>query len=79
VAISSSGRSKNILKAVDAVRARGMAVATFSGFRPGNPLRARGGVNLCIGSNQYGFVEIAHLVLLHAILDLYIMPAMQTR
>ncbi len=70
VAISSSGCSPNILNAVAAARRGGVDVLTLSGFRPDNPLRAMGEVNLYVPSCAYGFVEISHLTLGHAILDL---------
>lgn len=69
VAVSSSGQSQNILNGVTAARAHSMAVATFSGFRPDNRLRALGDWNFYVDSDHYGFVEIAHLTLIHAILD----------
>ncbi len=74
VAISSSGQSTNILKAVETARSHDMAVATFSGFRPDNLLRGRGDVNFYVDSTQYGFVEIAHHALIQAILDLNVIP-----
>jgi D-sedoheptulose 7-phosphate isomerase len=70
IAISSSGKSPNILAAVEAARATGCAVATFSGFDPNNPLRGTGDVNFYVASHQYGFVEILHLALCHAVLDI---------
>ncbi len=70
VAISSSGCSANILNGVEAARLGGAEVMTMSGFKPDNPLRAMGGVNLYVPSMEYGFVEISHLTLGHAILDL---------
>jgi D-sedoheptulose 7-phosphate isomerase len=70
VAISSSGRSANILGGVAAARAAGCAVLTLSGFQSDNPLRRLGDVNLWVNSGEYGFVEIAHLALCHAILDM---------
>jgi D-sedoheptulose 7-phosphate isomerase len=70
VAISSSGRSANILKGVSAARAMGCAVLTLSGFQADNPLRRQGDVNMWVNSGEYGFVEIAHLALCHAILDM---------
>ena len=70
VAISSSGNSPNILAAVDAARGRHCKVLTFSGFEPDNKLRALGDYNLYVPSAQYGFVEVTHLALNHAILDL---------
>lgn len=70
IAISSSGRSPNILRAVEAARRIGAAfVLTLSGFTPGNPLRTTGDGNLYVPSDQYGFVEILHLTLCHAALD----------
>lgn len=71
VAISSSGRSPNILRAVEAAGRTGAAfILTLSGFTPDNPLRSLGDANLYVPSDQYGFVEITHLTLCHAALDL---------
>lgn len=69
LAISSSGRSPNILAGVAAARKAGCAVATFSGFDADNPLRCMGDLNFYVASHAYGFVEIAHLGLCHAALD----------
>jgi D-sedoheptulose 7-phosphate isomerase len=69
-AISSSGRSPNILAGVQSALAAGCTVVTLSGFDPGNPLRRMGAFNFYIASNRYGFVEIAHLTICHAVLDL---------
>jgi D-sedoheptulose 7-phosphate isomerase len=70
VAISSSGRSANILKGVAAARTMGCAVLTLSGFQADNPLRRQGDINMWVNSGEYGFVEIAHLALCHAVLDM---------
>lgn len=70
VAISSSGRSRNILSAVAAARSCSCGVVTFSGFEEDNELRRMGDVNFYVASSEYGFVEIAHLGLCHAILDI---------
>ena len=70
VAISSSGKSQNILNAVSVAKQRGCFVLTLSGFTPGNPLRLAGDINFYVDSGEYGFVEITHLALIHAILDL---------
>ena len=70
MAISSSGKSINILKAADMARERGCTVYTFSGFTPENPLRNYGDLNFYVDSGEYGFVEITHLALIHSILDL---------
>ena len=69
VAISSSGGSPNILNAVQAAQSTGCTVITLSGFKPDNALRSKGEVNFYIASDRYGFVEIGHLTICHAILD----------
>jgi D-sedoheptulose 7-phosphate isomerase len=69
VAISSSGRSANILHACEAARSLGAGLITFSGFAPGNPLRALGDLNFHVASAEYGPVESAHGVLLHHLTD----------
>ncbi|NSL73136.1 phosphoheptose isomerase [Hyphomicrobium sulfonivorans] len=74
IAISSSGQSVNILKSVQTARAKGMTIATLSGFQPDNLLRNRGDVNFYVNSTQYGFVELAHHALAQAILDIYVFP-----
>ena len=69
IAISSGGKSRNILEAVGVARRRGCRVVTLSGFGADNPLRKLGDVNFYLGSDQYGYVEVGHLAILHAILD----------
>lgn len=69
IAISSSGRSLNILGAVEKARDRGCPVIGFSGFHPGNPLRGYGDLNFYVPSHSYGVVEAAHLLLIHGIVD----------
>lgn len=69
IAISSSGKSPNILKAVKVARARECSIFTLSGFEADNPLRTMGDVNIHVPSNEYGFVEIIHLSICHCILD----------
>jgi D-sedoheptulose 7-phosphate isomerase len=70
IAISSSGNSPNIRNAVAAARRIQMQVITLSGFKPGNALRKLGDLNFWVPDGHYGFVEIAHLALCHAILDM---------
>ena len=70
VAISSSGRSPNILNGVEAARRCACAVVTLSGFGPDNPLRRAGDLNFYVASDRYGFVEVIHLALIHSWLDL---------
>jgi len=72
IAISSSGKSKNILNAVKAAKKKGLFVITMSGFSHTNPLRKMGDLNFYIPSNAYGHVEIAHLILSHIFLDTHL-------
>lgn len=69
IAISSSGESANIINGVDAARRKQMLILTFSGFKPENRLRRSGNYNYYVPSGEYGFVELAHMVILHAIID----------
>ena len=70
IGISSSGRSPNILAAVKMARARDCKVVTFSGFTEENDLRKTGDINFFVRSREYGFVEVSHLALCHAVLDI---------
>lgn len=70
IAISSSGRSANILGAVKMARSRDCKIATFSGFTAENELRRSGDINFYVHAREYGFVEVAHLALCHAVLDI---------
>ena len=69
LAISSSGRSENIIRAAKTSRALGCSVATFSGFDSDNPLRRLGDLNFYVACHSYGLVELAHGALLHYITD----------
>src|SRR5260370_1111303 len=60
VAISVSGRSKNILNAVAKAREMKLEVVTMSGMSPDNPLRSLGDVNYWVDSRSYNIVETAH-------------------
>lgn len=70
VAISSSGRSINILNGVRAARNMNCSVYTLSGFGADNPLRVMGDLNFYLANGEYGFVEVGHLALLHCVLDI---------
>lgn len=69
VAISSSGKSPNILKACGAALKKGCVLMTFSGFAPDNPLRSMGKLNFYVASPVYGVVETAHSAFCHAVVD----------
>lgn len=68
-AISSSGKSANILNAARKAREKGCLVVTLSGFNKDNPLRRAGEVNFYVPSISYGYVEIIHLAICHVIVD----------
>lgn len=72
VAISSSGRSKNILNAVAKARAMKLDVITLSGMSSDNPLRELGDVNYWVDSRSYNIVETAHQFWMMAVIDLII-------
>ena len=69
VAISSSGRSPNILRGVTVAHMRGCRVITLSGFDYDNPLRSMGAINFYIASHDYGHVEISSLAVLHSLVE----------
>ena len=69
LAISSSGKSESILRPAQLCVTRGCGVVTFTGFSPNNPLRQLGHVNFWVPSESYGYVEMAHGILLHYLSD----------
>lgn len=69
LAISSSGRSKNIINAAKMACKKRLKVITLSGFDAGNALRRYGDINFYIPSHSYGVVEISHLAICHCMLD----------
>ena len=76
IAISSSGKSPNILYGVRAAAQRGCRIIGFSGFHQTNPLRKMGDVNFYVPYQAYGLVEVSHLALIHSMLRevIYINP-----
>jgi len=70
IAISSSGRSKNILNGVKAAQVKGCKVITLSGFAADNPLLAAGDINFYVPSEAYSHVEIIHHTILHYMLEM---------
>jgi len=69
VAISSSGKSPNIIEAVKVAKEKKTSVMSFSGFSSHNPLRRLGDLNFWLDSQDYGLVETGHFFLLHTIVD----------
>src|SRR3972149_4128291 len=73
VAISSSGKSENILLGVTAAQLKGCSVITLSGFDENNPLSSQGECNFYVPSKSYGHVEVIHHSICHCILDTILM------
>jgi D-sedoheptulose 7-phosphate isomerase len=72
VAISSSGKSRNILNAVGKAKEMDLTVVTMSGMAPDNPLRGAGDVDFWVDSCSYNLVETAHQFLMMSVIDLII-------
>ena len=71
-AISSSGKSENILRGVRSARLKGCGVITLSGFKDDNPLSALGDFNFYVPSGSYGPVEVTHHSICHCLVDVII-------
>jgi len=69
VAISSSGKSENIHRGVEAARLRKCKVITLSGFEGDNHLSSLGDFNFYVPAREYGPVEVIHHSICHCILD----------
>jgi D-sedoheptulose 7-phosphate isomerase len=59
----------NIRNAVTQMKSSGGTVITLTGFKPDNPLRQMGDLNIWLDSHDYGFVEIGHQFVLHNMSD----------
>ena len=69
IAVSSSGKSPNIINAANCIKKVGGKVITLSGFSKDNPLRKIGSVNFWLNSSDYGLVEVGHMFFLHCLSD----------
>jgi D-sedoheptulose 7-phosphate isomerase len=69
IAVSGSGQSENILRAVHAATLQGCQIITFSGFQADNSLRRMGDVNFYVSAHTYGVVESAHMALINCLID----------
>jgi D-sedoheptulose 7-phosphate isomerase len=72
IAISSSGNSPNILRALDAGRTMDLQLVTLTGKGADNQARRRGDLNFYVPADRYGWVECAHQLILHYWLDQYL-------
>jgi D-sedoheptulose 7-phosphate isomerase len=69
VAISSSGKSENVLLGVRAAELKGCRIITLSGFDENNPLSVSGEINFYVPSSSYGPVEVLHHSICHCMID----------
>ena len=69
VAISSSGQSTNVIRAVEQASRLGGFVVTLSAMKPENKLRAMGMLNFYIPADTYGNAETGHAAILHYWID----------
>jgi D-sedoheptulose 7-phosphate isomerase len=69
IAISSSGKSENILRGVNSAKSKECSVITLSGFKEDNPLYSAGDFNFYVPAQEYGPVEVIHHSICHCILD----------
>ncbi|HEV3165707.1 MAG TPA: SIS domain-containing protein [Isosphaeraceae bacterium] len=68
LAISGSGNSPNVLKAIDWANAHGLTTVGFTGFK-GGKLKASAHHNVHVPIDDMGIVESIHQVLFHWIID----------
>lgn len=66
LAVSSSGRSPNIVSALTWAREHGLATIAVTGF-DGGPARAAADVSVHVDSLNYGIVEDLHQAVMHAL------------
>ena len=70
IAISSSGNSPNILNSAALARDRRLQLVTLSGFSKENKLwQVPADVAFYLPSSLYGVVEVAHMTLLHGLIE----------
>ncbi|TFF23312.1 SIS domain-containing protein [Jiella endophytica] len=69
IAVSSSGKSENIIRAVVAAKEKGLSTIGLSGFGGGR-LKETADIPLHVAVDNYGVVEDAHQALLHAIVQM---------
>ena len=72
IAISSSGRSKNIINAAKYFKKNKGPVVTLTGMKINNPLMKVGKINFYVKSNSYNIIENIHQFHLLLLVDLLI-------
>lgn len=69
IAISSSGNSPNIIKALETAKSKDMKIISFSGFGEDNKSIGMGDYSIYVPVMHYGIVESIHNLLLQEIVD----------
>ncbi len=69
ILVSSSGSSKNVIKAAGVAKRMDMKIVTFSGIKVDNPLKQCGDINLWVDSKAYNIIENMHMIWLTAVCD----------
>lgn len=72
IAISSSGESENIIKAINVMKSLGGKVITFTGFKSQNRIRQMGDFNVYVPVEHYGMVESIHNLILQQVVDIIV-------
>src|SRR5262245_27865270 len=72
IAISSSGNSPNIVRALETGRTLGLRAVTLTGMAGDNRARTLGDLNFYVPLSRYGWTESAHQVILHYWFDQYL-------
>lgn len=70
VAISSSGKSQNIINAIEIAQKKKVEIITFTGFEPNNKVKKMGILNVYVPCKRYGIVESIHNLILQQIVDM---------
>jgi D-sedoheptulose 7-phosphate isomerase len=71
IGISTSGNSKNVVKAIEAAKKMGIKIIALTGNGGGKiaSLLDVGDIHLCVPSTRTARIQETHLVLLHSICD----------
>jgi len=69
IALSVSGNSPNVVRAIEAARERGLATIGLTGF-DGGKLRTLVDIHLNVPSKSFGHVEDLHLAVSHAVCEM---------
>ena len=72
ILISSSGSSKNIVKAAQTAKKLNLKVVTFTGFSENNPLKSIGNLNFWLPSKAYNIIENTHSIWITSVIDMII-------